>query len=106
MDKVLRKHSAKCMRLRMHDGDIRHYVLIGGKAAYNGRLFLQLDSEDMAEPDGFWRESVVKIVKNSLHSSVEGLVEFISSHYNDKIKLKPEFYMREWTTVEYKGSPF
>lgn len=61
------KHTLKCRAKVISavcpDGDLYHYVLIGGRWRYNGRKSLRLGYSSL---DGFWFDSMSKILCQSV----------------------------------------
>lgn len=101
MTAITRKHSAKCISFNMDNGDVRHYIFIGGRWHYNGRKYLALCSE-VATADGFWRQPIMAAIKPQVCSfRLRGLVELVKRINLGKLPKSYRVYMREWTSVEY-----
>lgn len=99
MRKIVRKHSALVMSFTILDGDVKHYVRIGGQFYFAGRKNLLL-SPNMAEPDGLWREPVTDIISRyPVCRSLRELVEHII-YTNMGEKPKGRAMLREWTSIE------
>jgi len=94
MSKKSVKQRALCCKFLMDDGDIYHYVRIGGRWFYNGRKSLELNKVQATE-SGFWLDnSVYMLTRNSAYTFRE-MVNAVSIH-NDSKKPKLISYIREW----------
>ena len=96
---IIRKHSAKCLKVHTKTEGVKHYVLVGGRWYYNGRDSLVLKT--LTDKDGFWTDCSIKEIIGARHSAT--LQELVRVYG----QCKTEVYIREWTTnqVVY-GVPF
>lgn len=97
---VIRKHSAKCLKVHTETEGVQHYVLVGGRWYYNGRDSLVLSA--IADKDGFWTNCSIKEIIDDARRPAT--LPELARVYGP---CKTEVYIREWTTnqVVY-GVPF
>lgn len=94
MSKKLIKQRALCCKFIMDDGDIYHYVRVGGRWFYNGRKSLGLH-EVQATKSGFWLDnSAYTLSRGSSYT----FKEMVNAAIAKNKMQKPKFvsFIREW----------
>ena len=103
MRTVIRKHSAKCIKFTMDDGVDYFFVFIGGVWYYNGRSDFNVAT---AYADGFWRDSIKKILGNAAIGSLKSVVNFMKHVNKGVVPKNHKLFIRHWTSVKEEGCPF
>lgn len=88
------KQRAQCCKFIFADGDVRHYVRIGGRWYYNGRKSLELHPSQ-ATKSGFWLDDAKYILSRSSAYTFREMVN-ISVIQNEDKNPKLVNYVREW----------
>lgn len=93
MSKLI-KQRAQCCKFIMNDGDIVHYVRIGGRWYYNGRKSLELNKVQ-ATAEGFWLDNALYTLSRSSSYTFKEMVNAAIAK-NKMQKPKLVNYIREW----------
>ena len=98
---VTRKHSAKVLTLKnvadsLGRNRTLHFTLIGGEWYYSGTSEINVS---ISEPDGFWKESIAKLVTLNSPFSLKSIK---NSFYHGPNK-SMNVYIRTWETNLPKG---
>ncbi|WJN63662.1 hypothetical protein Erwinia_phage_Aioli_00014 [Erwinia phage Aioli] len=96
----IRKHSAKVLSATMKDGDVYHYVLVGGKWFYNGSKNVNISSG--AAKDGFWFDPIAEIITRSCGGYTTKTLNDVITYMGEEVSRK--VYMREWESNTYYGN--
>lgn len=93
MSKLI-KQRAQCCKFLMSNGDIVHYVRVGGLWYYNGRKSLELN-KTQATSSGFWLDNTLYILSRGMGYKFK---EMVNSAITKNGMKKPKLvnYVREW----------